>query len=98
MKSDRLYVGPIPAPKKIYVTLHEINFFDIDEEVFKIMDWCVDDWARLKIKPDFEYATGSRLNEEQWTLFMSDVYAMYDFRYRRRVINPTAEPKESDEL
>jgi hypothetical protein len=95
MKNDYLFVGPIPDPEKIHISVNKINFFDIEEEIFKIMDWCVDDWARFRINPDFEYARGSRLSEDQWNMFMSDVYAMYDFRYRRRVTKP--QKKESNE-
>lgn len=93
MKEKPLFFGPVPAPEKVHVSLNKINFFDIDQWVFEIMDRCVDDWARIHINPHFKYSSGSRMDEEQWLLFMSDVYSMYDFRYRKRPITP--QPKES---
>lgn len=94
MRSE--FLGPIPDPIKIQITINKINFYDIDHWVFEIMDRCIDDWARININPHFKYSNGSRLDEEQWLLFMSDVYAMYDFRYRKRVVTPN-QPKEEDD-
>jgi hypothetical protein len=97
MRNKTQFFGPIPPPEKLQISVNKINFYDIDESCFYIMDRFIDDWGRLNVHPCFKYDAGSRLDEDQWLMLMSDVYSMYDFRYRKRVINPAKPLKESDE-
>ena len=79
------FFGPEPEKNKIYIELDSISFYDIDEKMFEVMDRFIDEWARLTINPTFKYSNGCRLEEEEWLALMSDVYAMYELRYRKRL-------------